>query len=80
MQGLRPVLAGTVVGLAVAARVVSLAGASGIARDLNLFSRALINPALYGALALMLAIAVLASAAPARRAARVDPVVALRHE
>ena len=80
IQGLRPVLVGTLVGLAMAIRVVTLARADGFAKALNLFSRASFDPALFGALSLMLAIAVLASAIPARRAASVDPVVALRHE
>ena len=38
------------------------------------------DPSIYGGLTLMLAIAVLASVVPARRALRVDPMVALRHE
>jgi ABC-type antimicrobial peptide transport system permease subunit len=80
MQGLRPVFVGMVVGLAAAIRVISLAAASGPAKGLNLFLHTLIDPALFGALALMLAIAVLASVVPARRAARVDPAIALRHE
>ena len=38
------------------------------------------DPAGYAELALMLGAAALASIAPARRATRVDPIVALRHE
>jgi len=38
------------------------------------------DPMIYAALALMLVIAILASLIPARRALRVDPVVALRHD
>ena len=40
----------------------------------------LARPAIVAELALMLAIAALASAAPARRALRVDPAESLRHE
>jgi ABC-type lipoprotein release transport system permease subunit len=38
------------------------------------------QPIVYAELAVVLAIAVLASLVPARRALRVDPAVALRHE
>jgi hypothetical protein len=80
VQGLRPVFAGTLIGLAGAARVAAWARASGVGGQLNLFAHTFSDPVLYGELALVLAIAVLASIIPARRAMRVDPVVALRHE
>jgi ABC-type antimicrobial peptide transport system permease subunit len=52
----------------------------GIVDGLNLFSRTFGDPALYGELALVFIISALASLVPARRAARVDPMVALRHD
>ena len=80
IQGLRPVFVGTLVGLAGSAWVTKLAWASDVARVIGLYSRTFSDPALYGELALVFAIALLASIIPARRALRVDPMVALRHE
>jgi ABC-type antimicrobial peptide transport system permease subunit len=80
IQGLRPVLAIALLGLAGAARVEAWARASGLAGQLSLFTRTFSDPVLYGELGLVLGIAVMASMIPARRALRVDPVVALRHE
>jgi putative ABC transport system permease protein len=72
-------------GLALAAAGVGigLAGASALTRTLRtlLFEVSPWDPAALAAVAaLVLAVAVLATAAPARRAARVDPVSALRGE
>jgi predicted permease len=80
IQGLRPVFMGALVGLAGSAWVTRLVRASEEARMLGLSARTFSDPALYAELALVLAIALLASVVPARRALRVDPVVALRYE
>jgi putative ABC transport system permease protein len=73
-QGLRPALFGTAVGVAaagVAARLVSSA----------LYGVKPWDPAVFfGGSALVLAVTLLASYLPARRAAKVDPMVALRYE
>jgi putative ABC transport system permease protein len=73
-QGLRPLVAGLVVGMAAAAAV---------ARQLSsmLYGIRPTDPAVFlGASALVLAVALLASYIPARRAAKVDPMEALRYE
>jgi len=80
IQGLRPVVAGMLAGLAAAAWVTKLEWASDVARGAGLYSRMFSDPALYGELGLVLGIALLASIVPARRALRVDPAEALRHE
>jgi putative ABC transport system permease protein len=73
-QGMRLAIAGIVVGL-VAARVLS-----GLLESL-LFEVRAADPAIYAAgAAIAAAVAAAACAAPAARAARVDPMVALRHE
>jgi hypothetical protein len=61
VQGLRPVFVGTLVGLAGSAWVTKLAWASEGAHVLGLYSHPFSDPALYGELALVLAIAVLAA-------------------
>jgi predicted lysophospholipase L1 biosynthesis ABC-type transport system permease subunit len=80
IQGLRPVFVGMLAGLAAAAWVTKLEWAADVAPGAGLYSRTFSDPALYGELALVLAIALLASIVPARRALRVDPMEALRHE
>ena len=72
VQGLKPVVAGVAVG-------GLLAGATGRAVQAYIFGVSPFDPGLFaGAAALLLAIAFLASALPARRASRIDPLVALR--
>jgi putative ABC transport system permease protein len=73
-QSLRPVLLGLAVGLAVAA-------ASGRLVSGLLFDVSSLDPATFaGVGATLTAVALTASYVPARRATRVDPVVALRDE
>lgn len=74
LQALKPVLAGVVAG-------GLLAGLAGRAVEAYVFGVSPFDPRLVaGAAALLIAIAVLASALPARRASRIDPLVALRAE
>ena len=73
-QGLRVTLIGTVIGLA---------GAFAATRFLEslLFGVSAIDPATFvGVSLLLIGVAMLASYIPARRATKVDPLVALRHE
>jgi putative ABC transport system permease protein len=73
-QGLRPVLMGILVGVAVAAAVARLASSA-------LYGVTPSDPVVFlGGSALILAVALIASYIPARRATKVDPMVALRHE
>jgi predicted permease len=73
-QGLRPVCLGIVIGLAGAA------GAAQVLRRL-LFGLSTLDPVTFGGVALLLAaVAALAIYIPARRATKVDPMVALRYE
>ena len=73
-QGMRPVLLGLVAGLAGAA-------AAGRFIQSLLFEVSAYEPAVFAAVAgLLLAVAALACYVPARRAARVDPLTALRYE
>jgi ABC-type antimicrobial peptide transport system permease subunit len=81
--GLRPVFVGILVGIAAAAGLsavvhstLQLPGAMDLLYGVSFY-----DPATFAGLAaFLLAVAVLASAGPARKAARVDPAVALRWE
>ena len=78
-QGLRPVLAGLAVGFALGVAANVMERATGRFPD-PLLKSIFGDPSIYVGLALMLAVAVVASVIPARRALRVDPAVALRDE
>jgi putative ABC transport system permease protein len=73
-QGVRPVLGGLLVGVAAA-----LAGGS-VLRGMLFGTESRDPAAIFAVAALLLAIAIAACWAPARRAARIDPMVALRDE
>jgi len=82
-QGLRPVIAGATIGLACSAAVSSLLHAAltfpGVPDPL--FGVGLFDPITFAGLSCFLVgIALLASFVPARRAMKVDPLIALRHE
>ncbi len=74
-QGLRPVSIGMAIGFAVAA-----AGDRLFSSPESLSDSILLDPVAYALLALVLGVAALASVIPARRAMRLDPMIALRHE
>jgi predicted permease len=74
MQGSSPIVAGIVIGLALALWMSRFAAAF-------IYEVSPWDPVTFvGVTALLAVVALLASVVPARRAARVDPVVALRHE
>jgi len=73
-QGLRPVLAGLAAG--VLASLVAMRALASLLYGVS----ATDPPTFLAVAAVLLAISALASAIPARRAARVDPMAALRHE
>jgi len=79
LQGVWPVLIGTLVGVAGSLALERAPVVQG-ARQFILSPPTFSDPVFYAELALVAAIAVLASLVPARRALRVDPVVALRYE
>ena len=71
------------IGFALIGVIAGVAGALGLTRLINsmLFGVTSTEPAVFAGVALLLlAVAALASYLPARRAVRVDPIVALRHE
>ncbi len=73
-EGFRPILSGVVVGISVSA---------GVSRGLSatLFGLSPLDPVSFvGVSVLLIAIALVATWLPARHAARVDPIVALRYE
>jgi ABC-type antimicrobial peptide transport system permease subunit len=73
-QGLRPALIGIMAGLAAAAVVSRLISSM-------LYGVTPTDPAVFlGGSVLILAVALFASYIPARRATKVDPIVALRYE
>jgi ABC-type antimicrobial peptide transport system permease subunit len=73
-ESLTPVLIGMLIGLGAALALTSLVGGL-------LYGVAPRDPAsMLLAVAAMLAVALLAAAIPARRASRVEPGIALRHE
>ncbi|HEU5179794.1 MAG TPA: FtsX-like permease family protein, partial [Candidatus Polarisedimenticolia bacterium] len=73
-QGMVPVLLGIAIGLAASAYLTRLV--SGLVTGVNA-----IDPVTFVGVSLVLAaVAVIASWVPARRAARVDPLIALRSE
>jgi len=79
LRGVWPVFIGTLVGVAGAIALERAPVLQG-ARQFSLSPPTLGDPVFYAELALVVAIVVLASVVPARRALRVDPAVSLRHE
>ncbi len=78
-QGLRPVFIGMAIGVIVKSAEEMWDRSTDLVRD-PILHRLFGDPLLYIQVLLMLAIAILASVIPARRALRIDPVVTLRHD
>jgi ABC-type antimicrobial peptide transport system permease subunit len=73
-EGFQPILAGVVIGVLASAGVSRVISAT-------LFGLTLLDPVSFAGVSLLLiAIALLATWLPARRATEVDPMLALRHE
>jgi predicted permease len=79
-RGFPPVLAGMAVGFAVAGGLGAWFESMEKEFPEPLLKQFFADPAGYVELVIMLLVAALAAVAPARRATRVDPVIALRHE
>ena len=83
MGSVRRMILGQTLKLTLTGVVLGLAGAFVVARFLTsmLFGVGMYDPATFlGVAALLIAVALAASYIPARRATRVDPIVALRYE
>jgi predicted permease len=83
LQGLRPILFGSILGLAGAAAISGLLRATLLAPSTSdfLYGADVFDPVTYlGLTALLAAVALIASALPAYRAIKVDPMIALRYE
>jgi predicted permease len=86
IQGLRPVFLGILAGLGASIPVEAVMRSKGIGLSLLTFEKqthwfsGAADPIVFAELVLVLAVAVLACVVPARRALRLDPMVALRYE
>jgi ABC-type antimicrobial peptide transport system permease subunit len=79
LVGLRPVVVGMAMGFAAAVGLDAWYHSTDLLPD-TLLHRVFGTPTVSAEVALMMAVAALASLVPARRALRVHPVRALRHE
>ena len=82
LTGLRPVFVGMAVGIAAAAASATLHSTLSFPGSADLlYGMSFYDPATFlGLSGFLLAVAALASAVPARRAVKVDPMVALRYQ
>ena len=80
IEALRPVLAGIGIGLLPAEALVVLSRSAIEPVPGSILRILFFDPAIYLEIAAMVAFAAIASLLPARRALRVDPAAALRHE